>query len=298
MNRLILGTAQLGLPYGIANRSGQPDMATTTRLVQTAWEGGICLFDTARAYGASEEALGTALRELSISGKAHIISKLSPSLTADDAQHVANMVDASRDLLGVPALYGLMLHREEQFSLFDGPLGVRLHDLVAAGSVRYLGISVYSPEAANRALRHPLVSLLQVPASLFDRRFEAAGVFALARKLGKEVHVRSSLLQGVLCMAPVALPAPLAPLAPALTAFQRICADYELPSAPLALAWTLRRYPESFVLFGAETPEQVLQNLDVLGEADRILPTLMEPLEAIMPPQIDTLLNPSLWNTL
>ena len=24
-NRLVLGTAQLGMPYGIANRSGQPD---------------------------------------------------------------------------------------------------------------------------------------------------------------------------------------------------------------------------------------------------------------------------------
>jgi len=207
------------------------------------------------------------------------------------------MVDASLDLLGVPALYGLMLHREEQLDLLDGPLGACLHGLVAAGIVRALGISVYSPNRALQALKHPSVSLVQLPASLFDRRFEAAGVFTLARKLGKEIHVRSALLQGVLCMDPEALPAPLAPLVPTLTAFHGICEDHVLPPAALALAWTLRCYPDSFVLFGVETPEQVRQNLDMLGVADRMLPTLAASLEAIMPPQVDTLLNPSLWNT-
>jgi len=297
MNRLVLGTAQLGLPYGIANRSGQPDMRTATRLVQAAWSGGIRIFDTAQTYGTSEEVLGAALRELGITREARIVSKLLPFLTAGDVQHIVNMVDVSLDRLGVAALHGLMLHREEQLPLLDGPLGTSLQNLVTAGIVRNLGVSVYSPEAAIRALRHPLVSLLQAPASLFDRRFEASGVFALAGELGKEVHIRSALLQGVLCMEREALPASLAPLAPTLTAFHSICAEHTLPHAALALAWALRRYPESFVLFGAETPKQVRQNLDMLGKADKVLPTLAASLETTMPPQVDTLLNPSLWNT-
>jgi aryl-alcohol dehydrogenase-like predicted oxidoreductase len=295
-SRLILGTAQLGLPYGIANRSGKPDMATATRLVQTAWEGGVRLFDTAQAYGASAEVFGAALRTLGLAGQALVISKLVPSLVATDAPNVPGMVHASLGLLGVSALHGLMLHREEQLDLLDGPLGVSLQNLVTTGIVRSLGVSVYTPEAAIRALRHPLISLLQVPASLFDRRFETAGVFTLAYELGKEVHVRSALLQGVLCMEPEALPTPLAPLGLALTAFHEICADHALPHAALALAWTLRRHPKAFILFGAETPGQVRQNLDMLDNADRLFPVLTTSLEAIMPPQTDTLLNPSLWN--
>ena len=297
MLRLILGTAQLGLPYGIANRSGQPAMATATRLIEAAWEGGIRLFDTAQAYGSSEEALGLSLRELGLAGQARIVSKPSPTVSADDAQRVRGMAVASLGLLGIPALYGLMLHREEQLPLLDGPFGEALQRLAATGIVHKLGVSVYSPEAAIRALRHPLVSLLQIPASLFDRRFEVAGVFALARELGKEVHVRSALLQGALCMKPEDLPVHLTPLAPALAEFRGLCAAHDLAPATLALAWALRRYPESFVLFGAESPEQVRQNLDMLGKADRILPTLAASLEPIMPPQVDTLLNPSLWNT-
>ena len=295
-SRLVLGTAQLGLPYGIANRSGQPDMVTATQLVHAAWGGGIRLFDTAQAYGASEEVLGVALRNLGLAGQALVISKLLPTLAATHAPNVPGMVRTSLSLLGVRALHSLMLHREEQLDLLDGPLGDSLQNLVSAGIVRSLGISVYTPEAAIRALRHPLVSLVQVPAGLFDRRFETADVFALACELGKKIHIRSVLLQGVLCMVPEALPAHLAPLAPALTAFHEICSTHVLPPAALALAWTLRRYPESFVLFGAETSEQVRQNLDMPNQADRMLSTLAAPLEAIMPPQTAKLLNPSLWN--
>ena len=40
-NRLVLGTAQLGMPYGIANRSGQPDASQARAIVEAAWEAGI-----------------------------------------------------------------------------------------------------------------------------------------------------------------------------------------------------------------------------------------------------------------
>lgn len=65
-NRLVLGTAQLGMSYGIANKTGLPDLATATAIVQTAWESGICEFDTAQAYGKSEQVLSQALSELGV----------------------------------------------------------------------------------------------------------------------------------------------------------------------------------------------------------------------------------------
>jgi len=39
--KLILGTVQLGMPYGIANTSGQPDHATARALVKAALDNGI-----------------------------------------------------------------------------------------------------------------------------------------------------------------------------------------------------------------------------------------------------------------
>jgi aryl-alcohol dehydrogenase-like predicted oxidoreductase len=84
ISRIILGTAQLGMDYGIANRVGQPDQRTATAIIESAWRHGIRHFDTAQAYGASERVLGQALRDLGVSDQAHVASKLSAQL--DPAQ--------------------------------------------------------------------------------------------------------------------------------------------------------------------------------------------------------------------
>ena len=34
VNQLVLGTVQLGMSYGIANKTGQPDQATTIGIIQ------------------------------------------------------------------------------------------------------------------------------------------------------------------------------------------------------------------------------------------------------------------------
>ena len=79
-NKLVLGTAQLGLNYGIANKTGKPDLATVRDIVLEAWEGDIRYFDTAQAYGESECVLGKVLSDLGIGNKAHIITKPSPDI--------------------------------------------------------------------------------------------------------------------------------------------------------------------------------------------------------------------------
>ena len=52
-NKLVLGTAQLGLNYGIANKTGKPDLATRAILF-VGMGGRYSYFDTAQAYGESE----------------------------------------------------------------------------------------------------------------------------------------------------------------------------------------------------------------------------------------------------
>src|SRR5208337_1044691 len=71
---LVLGSVQLGLAYGIANKTGKPTHKAALQLVRLAADFGITQFDTARAYGDSEERLGEALE-----GRvARTITKLSP----------------------------------------------------------------------------------------------------------------------------------------------------------------------------------------------------------------------------
>ena len=292
---MTLGTVQLGLPYGIANATGQPSQKVADEIVRVAWEGGVRTFDTAQGYGESETVLGRVLSRYGLAEEAKIISKLSPNLKHDDTGMLENIIRQSHIKLGVSSLAVLMFHREDHLPLLDGAVGERLRQIRCMGLFGSFGVSVYTPEAAVSSLNHPDVDVVQLPASLFDRRFEAAGVFALAAQLGKTIHIRSALLQGVLCMEPDALPVHLSQLKPFLQVFRMLCAEHSLPPASLALAWLLRRYPAAYVLFGAETPEQVKKNLDLPELNDTFFPVIESELESCLPPQLPELLNPSLW---
>src|SRR5207248_1409179 len=60
-SELTLGTAQLGMEYGIANRAGQPSRSLAVRIVREAIAHGVKALDTARSYGEAEDVLGEAL---------------------------------------------------------------------------------------------------------------------------------------------------------------------------------------------------------------------------------------------
>ena len=132
-SRLVLGTAQLGMPYGIANSTGQPDFETAVAIIKTAWECGIREFDTAQAYGESEAVLGRALSSLGIANDVRIITKLDPKLDPHQGQDIKRAVDRSLERLQLPCLFGLMLHREEWLDDLNKGLEKTLQTLVLDG---------------------------------------------------------------------------------------------------------------------------------------------------------------------
>ncbi|HXG23721.1 MAG TPA: aldo/keto reductase, partial [Chthonomonadales bacterium] len=75
-SRLMLGTVQWGMPYGIANRQGQPTYEEARAILACAYEGGVNCLDTAAAYGTSEEVIGRALEELGLKDHFIVVTKL------------------------------------------------------------------------------------------------------------------------------------------------------------------------------------------------------------------------------
>src|SRR5687768_14232655 len=58
LDKIILGTVQLGLDYGINNSTGKPDSKEAFKILELAYKNGICTLDTANAYGNAEEIIG------------------------------------------------------------------------------------------------------------------------------------------------------------------------------------------------------------------------------------------------
>lgn len=205
-DKLVFGTVQLGLDYGVNNRSGRPGLVLAGEMLRTAVTNGVKYIDTARAYGASEAVVGAAFKG-GWEGRASVITKLSPLSDCPenaDLSWVRTAVDASVFEscyhLGVKVLSVVMLHRTAQLDQWSGVAWERLIELRKTGVITALGSSVQNPLELQRALSEPLVSYIQLPCNLLDWRWD--DVISLIEETKRvrplTVHVRSALLQGLL----------------------------------------------------------------------------------------------------
>ena len=291
--RLVLGTAQLGMLYGVDNTSGQPDTQRCEDLVKIAWEGGIRDFDTAQAYGESEINLGNVFKKLNIAEEVRVTTKVSDHLSPDRAVELKNAIADSISRLGVTHLFALLLHQEESLDRWDEDLKELYTGLVADGLTENIGISVYSPDKALKAVKTDGISIVQVPSNILDRRFENAGIFQVAEDYSKTIFVRSIFLQGLLLMNVKDLSRSMAFAARTVEKFHGLARKAGVPINHLALGYVREAYPHARIIFGAETPEQVAINLSAWKSP---LPGLWieEAKELFCDVEIK-ILNPSLW---
>lgn len=203
--KLVLGAAQLGGNYGIANTTGQPNKKQCQELIKTAIANGVVYIDTARVYG-SEEVIGQSLKG-GWEKRAKIITKLSP--LEDCPQNVPNVtlnafVDASIykscSALEVQSIDVLMLHRASHLYDWGGGVWQRLLELKSSGVIGELGASVQSPEELSKVLGIPEINYIQMPFNLMDWRWDSKIQEIWAAKASRKltIHVRSALLQGLL----------------------------------------------------------------------------------------------------
>ncbi len=203
LSRLMLGTVQFGMPYGVANRTGQPTYDEVLAMVAAAVEGGVNCFDTAAAYGTSEEVLGRALHALGIADRVVVVTKVRPLTGAELADRVLasraieQSVADSRRRLQLDCLPVVLFHREADA---DSPRTCSQR-LQAKGWLRYAGVSCDNrPGLATTFVAAGNMSALQLPANVLDRRHQRSGVFQEAASRGVAVFVRSVYLQGLLLM--------------------------------------------------------------------------------------------------
>ncbi|HSZ73426.1 MAG TPA: aldo/keto reductase [Rhizomicrobium sp.] len=200
---LVLGSVQLGLAYGAANRTGKPSREAALSLVRRAADAGISTFDTARCYGDSEERLGEAFagrKPIRAITKLSPLTDLPPNATKEE---VRNAVDASivQSLLALQRkhLDCLLLHRASHIKAFGGAIWNRVVEHYKAGTVRALGVSVQNPAEVFMVLEHREVQHIQLPFNLFDWRWKERGVTSrLKAHHDITVHARSVFLQGIL----------------------------------------------------------------------------------------------------
>jgi len=295
MERLVIGTVQLGMKYGIANRTGQPDYKTSESIIKTAWDSGIREFDTAQAYGESEHIIGKVLSSLGINNEVKIASKFHPIINHLNKHNLLKALEKTLSSLRIPSLYRLILHKEELLDLWNKGLSEILSEFVNSGLVKHLGISVYSPDKAIKAIKTNNISSVQLPSNLLDHRFENAGVFKLAEENGKQIYIRSIFLQGLLLINSEDLAVKMQFANAVLKRLEIFAKKKGISKKTLSLLYLKKAYPKAKIIVGVETPDQLLDNLK---RWRKNLPLgLIEQVKKEFEHVDNKILNPSLWYT-
>jgi len=287
--KLALGTVQFGLPYGIANQTGQVSLKSGVDLLQQAWAAGMNTLDTAMAYGESEQRLG----EMGVE-QWRVISKLPafPEASTDVAAWVKKSVFDSLAKLKIAKLYGLLLHRPEQLFTREGVIIYReLLSLKAQGKIEKIGVSVYEPAEMNTLFSSFQFDLIQTPFNILDRRFVTSGCFKRCKQAGIEIHVRSIFLQGLLLMEAVKRPAIFNKWQSLWNKWHLWLHSQALTPLQACIGFALSQAEIDSVIVGVDSSEQLQQILDVAKMSQSIGYPSFE-IEDLQ------LLNPSNWTRL
>ena len=256
MGKLVLGTVQFGLQYGV-NSAGRPSGDAVRSILAEAARGGISTLDTSSAYGNSEEILGE-----SITPDEHfkIVSKYPKGETP-----VGEMFNSSLTRLKVERLYGYLLHHFEVFR--NNPrVWDEFRALKESGRVQKIGFSLYSPEELEFILdRKSPFDLLQVPFNIFDKKF--LPYMKVLHEQGVEIHVRSTFLQGLFFKDREALPEKLQPMKKYLLMLDELSRESGLSISEIALNHNLHNPYIDGVLIGVDNVQQLKTNIEAISDA-------------------------------
>lgn len=289
MNRLALGTIQFGLPYGIANQTGQVSRAEANAMLQLALANGLDTLDTAIAYGDSETCLGEVDTQ-----RFKVVTKL-PAVP-DSCENVSNwvqqQVSMSLSRLSVNKVYGLLLHRSEQL---QGSNGLELYQALQAlkdnGQVQKVGISIYSPTELDALIPRYRFDLVQAPFNLVDQRLYRTDWMRRLKEEDVEIHTRSAFLQGLLLMSQADIPDKFSQWDRIWQIWHQWLTNYAASAVQACLAFPLS-FPEiDRVVVGADSVSQLAQ---IVSAANMALQADLPEIHS----DDENLINPAKWSKL
>jgi len=248
---------------GMSDFYGKANDEACTALIHHALDSGVNHFDTADMYGpfTNERLVGAALRgrrdEAIIATKFAVMRSESGGFlgVSGKPEYVRASCDASLERLGIDTIDLYYQHRVDPNTPIEDTVGA-MAGLVAAGKVRFLGLSEATPEQIRRAHAVHPITALQTELSLWSREPEIE-LLDTCRELGITFVAYSPLGRGFLTGA-ITSPADLAPddfrrnnprftgenfqkNLDLVSAVHTMAAKKGVTPAQLALAWTLHR---------------------------------------------------------
>jgi len=266
-HKLILGTANFGMNYGIANGK-RLDTEIVGSILSLAREHGFWGIDTANAYGDAEHRIGRFFGRNEKTLK--VITKLRerdyPS-EADVEQEIAEAMDR----LQVDSIDYLLIHSYETYRQYGGTILPVLRRLCAEKVIGHYGVSVYYPVEMNTIAAETKAPMcFEFPVNLFDRRFIAGTQLQNLKAAGHLFIARSVFLQGLFFLEESQWHSHFSKVRAHLVQMKALSAEAGLAWESLPLLFVLTKSVLDGVIIGVDGPDQMLRNIAAISDAHRL----------------------------
>jgi aryl-alcohol dehydrogenase-like predicted oxidoreductase len=255
IDKLILGTVQFGLKYGISNKLGKPSEKQVYEMLDFAYSKGITKIDTADAYGNASEIIGK--YNNITSNKFEINTKFK----IDDSKLKAQL-ENSLEKLNTSFITAYFYHSYTEFIKYPW-LKEQLLELKEKGLIKRVGLSVYENEEFISASETDFIDVIQFPFNILDNLSQRGKQIKIAKKNGKILQVRSVYLQGLFFKARTEIPSKLKSLLPHIDEIRRIAYNAGTSIKQLALSYVLQQNEIDNILFGVDTIQQLKENIEL-----------------------------------
>ncbi len=198
--KIIIGTAQFGLNYGISNILGKTKKQEIKKILFYGKKNNLSYLDTSSHYGNAEILLGKFnLRNWKVTTKyktEEILVEKKKIL-----ENLINHIEKSKKKLGIRKIDSVLLHNPELILNKNGEiLYESLKKVKSLGLISNFGYSIYNFFNLKRMCKKFRPDIIQCPYNIFDRRLVKKNYLNFLKKEGIEIHARSIFLQGLLLM--------------------------------------------------------------------------------------------------
>ncbi len=291
---LLLPAVSLGLWHNFGSKDVYDNMKA---MCFTAFDNGITHFDLANNYGpeagSAEENAGKIINQemkayrdqLIISTKAGYYMWEGPYGEWGSRKYLISSLDQSLKRMNLEYVDIFYHHRPDDDTPIEETI-CALDQIVRSGKALYVGLSNYSTDQLKKAL--PILKELHTPFiinqnkySIFDRTIEDNGFKDFCAEQGYGIIAFSPLAQGLLTDKYLnGIPedsrvkrdgrflheADVTEKLSQIKALNEIAAARGQSLAQMALSWVLRDGKVTSVLIGASRPEQILDNIKIVGK--------------------------------
>ena len=181
--KIIIGTAQFGLNYGVSNILGKTGEQEVKKILKYAKKNNLNYLDTSSHYGRAETLLG----KLDITNWKVTTKYKTEELLVEKEKILKNLiklVEKSKKKLGIKKIYCILLHNPELILAKNGnEVYKALQTVKSLGLISSFGYSIYNFSSLKKMCKKFKPDIIQCPYNIFDRRLIARNYFNIPKSL-------------------------------------------------------------------------------------------------------------------